>query len=147
MGFLDQKGYRMMYHKLIDRPWLILILELFLIYTAMYILFATVCYYASMVYNDASNALIEELYEHNAWFMCFNFAVHTGTSIGYGFLLTKEVYPVAVALLILGLVYITEIFDVLFIGVLIQKIKVCLLWRESEIETAKSSEMISANRR
>ena len=115
----------MIYHKLIDRPWLILVFELFLIYTVIYVLFATIFYYTKLPYNDSPNPEVEEFYKHdkNYWFLCFNFAVHTGTSIGYGFLLPKNVHTIASGFTMLLLVYATEIFETLFIGVLIKKIK------------------------
>ena len=111
-GFLASKGWRYLYFKLVDRAWLLLLCELFALYAAMYVAFATVAYYAQMAYVASSDAAVLALFRHNYWFLCFNFAVQLGTSIGYGVLLPTGGY--GALLLSLVLVYCTELFEVLF---------------------------------
>ena len=127
--FVKQRGHKLMYHKLIDRPWIKLGAEFFLLYTFMFLVFATFCYYTRMAKAsfDSSDPSLSKRYEQNYWELCFEFAVHTGTTIGYGHLLLREVYPAAFGFALFVFVYATEIFEVLFVGVWTQKIKVDLL--------------------
>merc|ERR1712228_860815 len=122
-GFLAQKGHKMVYHKLIDRAWPILLFELFLLYTSIYFIFAAIYYFANLAYIDTANSNILSFYESNYFVLCFNFVVQTGTSIGYGFILPKNIHFIASFLTMFLLVYVTEMFDTLFIGLLMAKIK------------------------
>eukprot|EP01083_Nonionella_stella_P120513 361167_1 len=121
-GWIAQRGYSMVYHKLIDRAWLILIFELLLIYTSIYVLFATLFYYMDYAYNSSPNPQIMDLYHSDYWSLCFDFSVHTGTSIGYGYLLPKDLRSMLPGFTLLIFIYATEIFETLFTGVFIQKI-------------------------